>query len=277
MLPRQLRVGDLVDDYCPRERRLSNHAIVALVGEDVRVVRCTTCDTEHDYRGGKVPVSRKKPSAVAPPPLPPARTALVEPDTREPVASTPAAAGGTLPPPPGTSAAGASPDGTDGERAVPTTEAEPDAAVAHSPHAEVSLHRRLIRATLPRVEGEAPVRPIPEFTMHRAAATGHRHAKPFRHGQGGGQHRQGGKGGPNPGRPGGQRQGQGEVDGNSIHYRGSGQGQRGAHGGHGSHTAHGTHGGPGVHGSRGAHGSQGKPHGPRQGFGGRPPRGPRNH
>jgi hypothetical protein len=60
MHPRQLRVGDLVDDYCPRERRLSNHAVVALVGDDIRQVRCTTCDGEHEYRGGKVPVSRRK-------------------------------------------------------------------------------------------------------------------------------------------------------------------------------------------------------------------------
>src|SRR5512139_3836742 len=67
MHPRQLRVGDLVDDYCPRERRLSNHAVVALVGEDVRQVRCTTCDAEHEYKGGKVPPSRRKKAAAAPP------------------------------------------------------------------------------------------------------------------------------------------------------------------------------------------------------------------
>ena len=33
MEQRPLRLGDIVDDYCPRERRVTNHAIVALVGE----------------------------------------------------------------------------------------------------------------------------------------------------------------------------------------------------------------------------------------------------
>ena len=36
MEQRPLRLGDIVDDYCPRERRITNHAIVALVGEDIR-------------------------------------------------------------------------------------------------------------------------------------------------------------------------------------------------------------------------------------------------
>ena len=34
MEQRPLRLGDIVDDYCPRERRITNHAIVAMVGED---------------------------------------------------------------------------------------------------------------------------------------------------------------------------------------------------------------------------------------------------
>ena len=68
MLPRQLRVGDLVDDYCPRERRLTDHAIVAMVEDDVRQVRCSACNAEHEYRQGKVPASRKKKPL---PPLPP--------------------------------------------------------------------------------------------------------------------------------------------------------------------------------------------------------------
>jgi translation initiation factor IF-2 len=262
MLPRQLRVGDLVDDYCPRERRLSNHAIVALVGEDVRLVRCTTCDTEHEYRGGKVPVGRKKPAAA--PPLPPARSVLAEAGAPEPAVTLPPAAGNASLPASPAPAAAAPEQG----RPVPMPESGSEGLETPSLHAEFGLHRRLIRATLPRVEGETPVRPIPEFTMHKAAAAGHRHGKPFRHGQGGGQHRPGGKGGPGgPGRPAGQRQGQSEVDGNSVHYRGGGPGQRGVHGGHGS---------PG---GRGVHGSQGQPqgHAPRHRFGGKPPRGPRDH
>jgi hypothetical protein len=60
MEQRRLRLGDILDDYCPRERRLTNHAVVAMIEEDVKQTRCTTCDTEHAYKGGKVPKRRKK-------------------------------------------------------------------------------------------------------------------------------------------------------------------------------------------------------------------------
>src|SRR3982751_132288 len=60
MEQRRLRLGDILDDYCPRERRLTNHAVVAMIEEDVKQTRCTTCDAEHAYKGGKVPKRRKK-------------------------------------------------------------------------------------------------------------------------------------------------------------------------------------------------------------------------
>src|SRR5919109_1683253 len=60
MEQRRLRLGDILDDYCPRERRVTNHAIVAMVEEDVKQTRCTTCDAEHAYKGGKAPRRRKK-------------------------------------------------------------------------------------------------------------------------------------------------------------------------------------------------------------------------
>src|SRR5437016_4454959 len=65
MQQRQLRLGDILDDYCPRERRLTNHAVVAMVGADVKQTRCTTCDAEHDYKHAKVPRQRKKAAAPA--------------------------------------------------------------------------------------------------------------------------------------------------------------------------------------------------------------------
>src|SRR2546427_13125573 len=67
MQQRQLRLGDILDDYCPRERRVTNHAVVAMVGPDVKQTRCTTCDAEHEYKHAKVPRQRKKsdtPSAL---------------------------------------------------------------------------------------------------------------------------------------------------------------------------------------------------------------------
>src|SRR5690349_23245343 len=59
MEQRRLRLGDILDDYCPRERRVTNHAVVAMVEEDVKQTRCTTCDAEHVYKGGKAPRRRK--------------------------------------------------------------------------------------------------------------------------------------------------------------------------------------------------------------------------
>ena len=60
MEQRRLRLGDILDDYCPRERRVTNHAVVAMIEEDVKQTRCTTCDAEHAYKGGKIPRRRKK-------------------------------------------------------------------------------------------------------------------------------------------------------------------------------------------------------------------------
>src|SRR2546421_9942956 len=60
MQQRHVRLGDILDDYCTRERRLTNHAVVAMVGDDVKQTRCTTCDTEHEYKHAKVPRQRRK-------------------------------------------------------------------------------------------------------------------------------------------------------------------------------------------------------------------------
>ena len=60
MQQRQLRLGDILDDYCPRERRLTNHAVVAMVGDEVKQTRCTTCDAEHEFKHAKVPRQRRK-------------------------------------------------------------------------------------------------------------------------------------------------------------------------------------------------------------------------
>src|SRR5436190_24390203 len=62
---RQLRLGDILDDYCPRERRVTNHAVVAMVGEDVKQTRCTTCDADHEYKHAKVPRQRRKDTPTA--------------------------------------------------------------------------------------------------------------------------------------------------------------------------------------------------------------------
>src|SRR2546430_15388757 len=60
MEQRPLRLGEIVDDYCPRERRITNHAIVALVGQAIHQTRCATCDAEHAYKQAKAPRRLRK-------------------------------------------------------------------------------------------------------------------------------------------------------------------------------------------------------------------------
>lgn len=47
------RIGDVIDDWCPRCRLLLNHGVVGMVDGEVKKVRCLTCDHEHPYRHGK--------------------------------------------------------------------------------------------------------------------------------------------------------------------------------------------------------------------------------
>src|SRR5688572_32943290 len=65
MQQRRLRLGDILDDYCPRERRITNHVVLAMIDDDVKQTRCTTCDADHEYKQGKAPAARRrKPDGV---------------------------------------------------------------------------------------------------------------------------------------------------------------------------------------------------------------------
>ena len=54
------RLGDIIDDYCPRCRLLTNHAIAAIVGDEIKKVMCRTCQHSHDYKHGKGAEKKKK-------------------------------------------------------------------------------------------------------------------------------------------------------------------------------------------------------------------------
>jgi hypothetical protein len=54
-----LRLGDVLDDYCVKCRRLTNHSIVSLMGTKAAKVRCRTCYSDHDYRNEQIPPSKK--------------------------------------------------------------------------------------------------------------------------------------------------------------------------------------------------------------------------
>ncbi len=49
------RLGDIIDDYCVKCKRIMNHAIVSLVNEEPAKVRCRTCHNDHDYRHEQAP------------------------------------------------------------------------------------------------------------------------------------------------------------------------------------------------------------------------------
>jgi hypothetical protein len=59
MPDRALRLGDVIDDYCPRCRLLLNHDIATLADGKVAKSTCRTCYNTHDYRNAQVPVRRK--------------------------------------------------------------------------------------------------------------------------------------------------------------------------------------------------------------------------
>lgn len=148
MQQRQLRLGDVVDDYCPRERRITNHAIVALVGDEIRLTRCTTCDAEHEYKQARIPPQRKKKDVQG--------VLYQQVLSDMPRKAGPAALLGDEPPEEMPVELSALPE--------PPPEQEP---VMSEPE-EGPVHRRLIRATLPRIEGqEPPARREPEFTIRQ--------------------------------------------------------------------------------------------------------------
>ena len=154
MQQRQYRPGDVLDDYCPRERRVTDHAIVAMVEDEIQRTRCVSCDAEHEFKNARVPAQRKRASTAA------LFTQVLE--NAEAPAGRPAtpAASEALPahevvpePPPGAVAAAAGP---------------PDQELPPGDGEDRPFRRSLIRAQLPRPEGQPPpTRAIPEFTMHQ--------------------------------------------------------------------------------------------------------------
>ena len=54
-----LRLGDIIDDYCIKCRRMTNHAIVSIVNEEAAKVRCRSCYHDHDYLREQIPPSKK--------------------------------------------------------------------------------------------------------------------------------------------------------------------------------------------------------------------------
>ena len=172
MQQRQLRLGDTVDDYCPRERRLTNHLVAAMVDDQVTHTRCTTCDADHDYKQARVPTLRRKRLDTGP-------------------AADPALVPGRVVPPPAEDVSGddvsteAAIDDVTVNVAVSVETVVIDAAAEDEPvrrEDDGPVHRRLIRATFPRPEGQPPEWKEPEFTIRQPSSPSR-----GRFGRGGGQ------------------------------------------------------------------------------------------
>ena len=226
MQQRQLRLGDILDDYCPREHRLTNHAVVAMVGPDVKQTRCTTCEADHEYKHAKVPRQRRKsdtpaalfaPTQAGGPKRVPHESEAPAP-TPETEVPGPGEPGRPAPPP---EIAAASPAAQRSDQV-----AEPDEPAHEAKDVEEveeveegPVHRPLIRATLPRGEGQPPPqRPAPDFTIRQPGGRPNRFRQ--RQQRGGGQQFFGNRPGGNAG-GGGFRQASGRPP---HQHHGHGQG-----------------------------------------------------
>ncbi len=52
---RDVRLGDDIDDYCVRCKRVMNHAVVSVINNVAAKVRCRTCHSDHDFRHEQQP------------------------------------------------------------------------------------------------------------------------------------------------------------------------------------------------------------------------------
>jgi len=65
MFTRASRLGDDIDDFCVKCKRIMNHAVVSLLGDNPAKVRCRTCHSDHDYRHEQAPPPKVDPRKAA--------------------------------------------------------------------------------------------------------------------------------------------------------------------------------------------------------------------
>src|SRR4051812_46723814 len=184
MQQRQLRLGDILDDYCPRERRVTNHVIVAMIADDVKQVRCTTCDADHEFKHAKVPRQRRKtetPAALYAQVLAtgpkrvthesaPASEPEPQSETHAATHGETAATAGSDQEPSESPVMHAAAAGDEQEPGGPADMDEGDENEERRDEEDGPIHRRLIRASLPKIDGAPPpARQMPEFTIRQPA------------------------------------------------------------------------------------------------------------
>jgi hypothetical protein len=62
---RDIRLGDDIDDYCVRCKRVMNHAVVSVINAAPAKVRCRTCHSDHDFRHEQPPPPKVDPRKAA--------------------------------------------------------------------------------------------------------------------------------------------------------------------------------------------------------------------
>ena len=55
MMMRDIRLGDDIDDFCVRCKRVMNHNVVSVLNGQAAKVRCRTCHSDHDFRHEQAP------------------------------------------------------------------------------------------------------------------------------------------------------------------------------------------------------------------------------
>ena len=101
---RAARLGDDIDDFCVKCKRVMNHSVVSILNNAPAKVRCRTCHSDHDFRNEQPPPPKVDPRKAALfnqvlgnvtglPPEPPAVEAKATPEP-EPEVATAAAADG---------------------------------------------------------------------------------------------------------------------------------------------------------------------------------------
>ena len=62
---RAARLGDDIDDFCVKCKRVMNHAVVSILKDLPAKVRCRTCHSDHDFRNEQPPPPKVDPRKAA--------------------------------------------------------------------------------------------------------------------------------------------------------------------------------------------------------------------
>jgi hypothetical protein len=62
---RAARLGDDIDDFCVKCKRIMNHAVVSILNDQPAKVRCRTCHSDHDFRHEQAPPPKVDPRKAA--------------------------------------------------------------------------------------------------------------------------------------------------------------------------------------------------------------------